>query len=135
MTTNKKQRKLKTDHIFRMTDDTGILQHSKYGVPDLLSGYTTVDNARALIMAVKLYDQTQSKRVESLIYKYVSFLSNAQNEDGTFRNTMGCNREFSEENGSEECFGRCLWALCSTFSDSSMPHSIKTNARDMIDKA
>lgn len=135
MTTNKKQRKLKTDHIFRMTDDTGILQHSKYGVPDFSSGYTTIDNARALIMAVKLYDQTQSKRVESLIYKYVSFLSNAQNEDGTFRNTMGFDREFLEENDSEECFGRCLWALCSTFSDSGMPHSIKTNARDMIDKA
>lgn len=135
MITNEKSRKLKTDHIFRMTDDTGILHHSNYGVPDLSKGYTTVDNARALIMAIKLYGQTQSKRVESMIYKYVSFLSNAQNAAGTFRNNMGYNREFLEENGSEECFGRCLWALCNTFSNSNMPDSIKKAVSDLIDKA
>ncbi len=69
MATNNKPIKLKTDHIFRMTDDTGILHHSNYGVPDLSMGYTTVDNARALIMAVKLFDQNHhSKRIECLIY-------------------------------------------------------------------
>ncbi len=86
-------------------------------------------------MALKLYDQTQSKRVESLIYKYVSFLSSAQNADGMFLNTMEYNREFLVEDGSEECFGRCLWALCNTFSESNIPHSIKKTAKDLIDKA
>ena len=127
--------KLKTDHIFRMTDDTGILQHSNYGVPDPSKGYTSIDNARALIMAVKLFAQSPSKRIESLIYKYVSFLSNAQNADGTFRNSMGYNREFLEEEVPEECFGRCLGALCYAFSDNNTPHSIKKATRDMIDKA
>jgi len=48
--------KMRNDkHVFRMTDDTGILQHAKYGVPDPTKGYTTDDNARALIMAVLLY--------------------------------------------------------------------------------
>lgn len=135
MTIDKKSKKLKTDHIFRMTDDTGILHHSNYGVPDLSKGYTTIDNARALIMTVKLFDQMQSKKVESLIYKYVSFLSNAQNEDGTFRDSMGYNREFLEGKDSEECFGRSLWALCYTFSDHNMPHSIKKAVRDLIDRA
>ncbi len=118
-----------------MTDDTGILHHSNYGVPDLSEGYKTTDNARALIMAVKLFDQTQSKKVEGLIYRYVSFLSNAQTEEGTFRNTMRYNREFLEEHNSEECFGRCMWALCYTFSGHHVPHGIKKAARDMIDKA
>ena len=86
-------------------------------------------------MALKLYDQTQSKRVESLIYKYVSFLSSAQNADGMFLNTMEYNREFLVEDGSEECFGRCLWALCNTFSESNIPHSIKKTAKELIDKA
>jgi uncharacterized protein YyaL (SSP411 family) len=135
MIINKNSRKLKTDHIFRMTDDTGMLHHSNYGVPDLSKGYTTIDNARALVMAVKLFDQTQSKRFEDLIYRYVSFLSIAQNADGTFRNTMGYNREFIAEKGSEECFGRCLWALCYTFTDHNVPHSIKKAVRDLIDKA
>ncbi len=118
-----------------MTDNTGMLHHAKYGVPDLSSGYTTVDNARALIMAAKLYDQIQSKKIENLIYKYVSFLSSAQIADGTFRDTMGYNRVFLDETGSEECFGRCLWALCLTYSDSKMPHSIKKTVKDLIDKA
>jgi hypothetical protein len=135
MITNNKSRKIRTDHIFRMTDDTGILHHSNCGVPDVTKGYTTVDNARALIMAVKLFDQTHTKRVESLIYKYVSFLSNAQNEDGTFRNSMGHDHEFLEEKGLEECFGRCLQALCCTFSDDNMPQGIKKTVWDLIEKA
>lgn len=135
MILDKKEKKIKTDHIFRMTDDTGILHHSNYGVPDRLQGYTTIDNARALIMAVKLFDQTHSKNVESLIYKYVAFLSSAQTADGTFRNFMSYSRVFSEEKGTEECFGRCLWALCYTFSDHNIPNSIKKATRDMIDKA
>jgi hypothetical protein len=135
MIINKKERKLKTDHIFRMTDDTGMLHLSNYGVPDLSKGYTSIDNARALVMAVKLYEQTHAKRVENLIYKYVSFLSIAQDENGTFRNTMGYNREFLEEKRSEECFGRCVWALCYTFKDQNMPHSIKKAVRDLIDRA
>ena len=135
MTIENKRKKLKTDHIFRMTDDTGILHASKCGVPDLSMGYTSIDNARALIMAVKLFDQTHSKRVESLIYKYAAFLANAQASDGTFRNLMGYNREFSEANGSEECFGRCLFALSYTFANQNVPQSIKKTAKDMIDRA
>ena len=135
MAINNKPIKIKTDHIFRMTDDTGILHHSNYGVPDSSKGYTTVDNARALVMAVKLFDQNHSKRVEGLICRYVSFLSNAQNEEGTFRNLMGYNHEFLKEKDSEECFGRCIWALCRTFSDHNLPHSINKAVSELIDKA
>lgn len=135
MIINNKQRKIKTDHIFRMTDETGMLHHSNCGVPDRSKGYTTVDNARALIMAVKLFDQTHTKRVESLINKYVNFLLNAQNADGTFRNSMGHNGEFLEEKGLEECFGRCLWALCYTFSDENMSQRIKETVWELIDRS
>ncbi len=135
MTTDNIPIKLKTDHIFRMTDDTGMLNHANYAVPDLSKGYTSIDNARALVMTVKLFEQTHSKRVEGLIYKYVSFLSNAQNEDGTFQNSMGYNREFLGEEAPEECFGRCLGALCYAFSSHSVPNAIKLAVRSLIDKA
>jgi len=134
MTLNNKPIKITTDHIFRMTDDTGMLHHSNCGTPDVSRGYTTVDNARALIMAVKLFDRTHAKSIERLIYKYVSFLANAQNTDGTFRNSMRDN-QFSEEKGSEECFGRCIWALCYTYSDLNLPHSINRAVSDLIEKA
>ena len=139
MTIKNKPRKLKIDHIFRMTDDTGILHHSNCGVPDHSKGYTTVDNARALIMAVKMIGQTHTKKFENhfecLINTYVSFLSGAQNADGTFRNSMGYNREFIDEIGTEECFGRCLWALCYTYSDQNVSQSIKQVVWELIDKA
>ena len=118
-----------------MTDDTGILQHSIYGVPNFSKGYTTDDNARALIMAVKLYEQHRIKKVESLIDTYLAFLCYAQNTDGNFRNFMDYNREFLEDEGSEDCFGRCLWALCYTFESAVAPQYIKTTAWELIERA
>jgi hypothetical protein len=116
---------LKTTHIFHMTDDTGMLQHAVYGVPNLSKGYTSDNNARALIMAVRLYEHYRMKKLESLIYKYMAFLCYAQNKGGTFRNFMGYNREFLEEEGSEDCFGRCLWALCFTYASPAAPRNVK----------
>ncbi len=122
-------------HIFRMTDDTGMLQHAKYGVPDPTKGYTTDDNARALIMAVLLYEQRPVKRYENLIYRYTSFLLNAQNEDGWFKNFMGYDRRFAEERGSEDCFGRCLWALGFTISNQHVPVNIRRVAKYILGKS
>lgn len=126
---------LKTDYIFRMTDDTGMFQHSIYGIPNRSRGYTSDDNARALIMAVKLYGYHQTKSSEELITEYLSFLCHAQNPDGTFRNFMAYNREFSEEKASEDCFGRCMWALCYTFSDPILSQNVKKTAWVLIEKA
>lgn len=126
---------LKTNHIFHMTDDTGMFQHSIYGVPNLSEGYTSDDNARALIMAVDLYHQYHIKKYEGLIYRYSSFLCYAQNANGTFRNFMGYNREFLEEGGSPDCFGRCLWALCYTFTNSITPQNVKKTVWTLIEKA
>lgn len=135
MTNTKNPISLKTDQIFRMTDDTGMLQHSVYGVPNLSKGYTTDDNARALIMAVKLYGQHREKSVEKLMSKYLAFLCYAQNPDGKFKNFMGYNREFLEDEGSEDCFGRCIWALCYAFASSISPTYIKNLAWELIEKA
>lgn len=126
---------IKIDHLFHMTDDTGILQHSIYGVPNLSKGYSSDDNARALIVAVKMYEQYHVKKYERLIYKYVSFLCYAQTASGTFRNFMGFNREFLEEEGSEDCLGRCLWALCFAFASSVTPRNVKKNVWKQIELA
>ncbi len=126
---------LKDDHLFRMTDDTGIFQHCKYGVPDPAKGYTTDDNARALIAAVMLYEQLAKESYKELIYRYISFLLYAQNEQGMFRNFMTYNREFIDEVGSEDCFGRCLWALGFTLSSESVPVNMKLAAKHILDKA
>jgi hypothetical protein len=70
-----------------------------------------------------------------LIYRYASFILNAQNESGTFRNFMDYNRNFIEEEGSEDCFGRCLWALGYIVGSPGIPQNIKIACESMIIKA
>jgi len=122
-------------HIFRMTDDTGMFQHARFSVPDLLKGYTTDDNARALIMAVMLYESTKKPAYLALIYRYLSFVVYAQTETGLFRNFMTYGRQFTEEAGSDDCFGRCLWALGYTQASPVMPAGIKETCIDAINRA
>jgi len=126
---------LKDDHIFLLTDDTGMLQHSKYSLPDPNHGYTTDDNARALIMALMLYERYENKKYFDLVYRYASFLLNAQNERGRFKNFMQYDRKWLEDEGSEDCFGRCLWALGFALSNKHTPKGVKYGLSYMIEKA
>ncbi|AGC67099.1 glycosyl transferase group 1 -like protein [Thermoclostridium stercorarium subsp. stercorarium DSM 8532] len=126
---------LKDDHIFRLTDDTGMLQHSRFAVPDPTFGYTTDDNARALIMALMLYEKYRSRKYLGLVYKYTSFLLNAQNENGKFRNFMSYERKWLEEEGSEDCFGRCIWAICYALSNEHTPKGVKYGLLHLLNKA
>ena len=122
-------------HIFRMTDDTGIFQHARFSLPNLTEGYTTDDNARALIMAVMLYEQYQKSSYLALVYRYLGFVLHAQNESGGFRNFMTYGRQFTEKEGSEDCFGRCLWALGFTQASSAMPQGVKEACGAAISRA
>jgi len=99
------------DHLICMTDDTGLLQHARFSVPNRAHGYTTDDNARALVVATKFYHLFHDDEAERLLNVYLSFVHYAQREDGLFRNFMSYGREFMEEVGSDDCFGRCLWGL------------------------
>ncbi|HQA57709.1 MAG TPA: glycosyltransferase [Acetivibrio sp.] len=126
---------LKDDHIFRLTDDTGMLQHSKYALPDPNHGYTTDDNARALIMALMLYGRFKKKEYLDLVYRYASFLLNAQNDSGKFKNFMGYDRKWLEEEESEDCFGRCLWALGYALSNDNTPTGVKQGLSSILKNA
>ncbi len=105
---------LKLDHLKRLTDDTGILQHATYTVPNYDEGYTTDDNARALIVAVLLEELGGKTATEApeLATRYLAFLWHAFNpETGRFRNFMDYNRHWLETVGSEDSHARALWGL------------------------
>jgi hypothetical protein len=127
--------RLQSDYMHRLTDDTGIFQHTKFGAPDRTKGYTTDDNARALIAAVLLYSNGRDSRALDLIQTYISFIYHSQNSDGNFRNFMDYNRLFIEDRGSEDCQGRTLWALGFTLSHSSVPDNLQNTCRYMINQA
>lgn len=101
----------KLDHIERITDSTGIFQHATYGVPNYHEGYCLDDNARALLMALMAYRRTKSEQSLRLIPIYLSYILYAQNPDGTFKNFMSYERKFLDDVGSEDSFGRAIWAI------------------------
>jgi glycosyltransferase involved in cell wall biosynthesis len=108
---------LKFEHLNRMTDDTGILQHSIFTVPNRGEGHTTDDNARALILTAQLAQlnpESAPSGVDTaeLSARYLSFLEYAFNPaTERFRNFLGYDRTWKEATGSEDSHGRALWSL------------------------
>jgi len=98
-------------HIKRLTDDTGIIQHANFGIPNLKEGYCLDDNARALLMVLMAYRQKKDSLALDLSPIYLSYINYMQNKDGTFRNFLSFSRDFLDEVGSEDSFGRTIWAL------------------------
>jgi len=108
---------LKLDHFNQMTDDTGMLQHAIFTIPNRAEGYTTDDNARALMLAAALEQLDADHHGKALTStnsstRYLSFLEHAFNPaKGRFKNFLGYDRRWNEPVGSEDCHGRALWAL------------------------
>ena len=108
---------LKLDHVRALTDDTGILQHAIFTIPNRAEGYTTDDNTRALIFTVMLDLNKDGLEKANLLTPdlaalYLSFLEHAFNSaNGRFRNFLGYDRRWNEAVGSEDCHGRALWSL------------------------
>lgn len=104
---------LKLDHLFKMSDHTGIFQHAIYNVPNYHEGYCTDDNARAFILTVLLQEDTEPQpEIERLSSSYLAFLWYAFDANTCrFRNFMNHHREWIERAGSEDSHARALWAV------------------------
>jgi glycosyltransferase involved in cell wall biosynthesis len=104
---------LKLSHLSRMTDSTGIFQHAIFSVPNFSEGYCTDDNARAFILGVLLSELGEDpEQVRSLATTYAAFLYHAFSlKTKRFHNHMSFDRRWLDEQGSEDCQARALWAL------------------------
>jgi len=98
-------------HIKRLTYDTGIIQHALYNVPNLKKGYCIDDNSRALLMTLMAWNQLKDEEALELLPNYLSFINYMQNDNGTFRNFLSFSGEYLDEDGTEDSFGRTIWAL------------------------
>ena len=117
---------LNLNHVNTLTDDTGMLQHAIFTIPNRAEGYTIDDNARGLIFTVLLaqfgngngndkdkdrFGQANSAAPD-FSRRYLSFLEHAFNpSNGRFRNFLSYDRRWNEPAGSEDCHGRALWSL------------------------
>src|SRR3989440_7732053 len=105
---------IKLDHLHRMTDDTGIVEHAVFVVPNYPEGYTTDDNARALIVAVLLeeFGSGAPAGALDLASRFLAFLWLAFDPTSRrFRNCLSYERQWQEREGSEDSHGRALWGL------------------------
>jgi glycosyltransferase involved in cell wall biosynthesis len=104
---------MKLDHLFRMSDSTGIFQHASFTVPNFAEGYCTDDNARALVLSVMLQKLGHgSPQLCAQAATYAAYLNYAfDRQSGRFRNFMSFERHWLEDVGSEDCQGHALWAL------------------------
>lgn len=104
--------KINLYHLRTLTDDTGLFQHATFSVPNRTHGYCTDDNARALIVTVMNWNLFKNDAIIALLDVYLSFLNYALNEENQqIRNFMSYSREWLEEQGSQDCHGRAIWAL------------------------
>ncbi len=112
---------LKLDHLLHLTDETGMLQHATFTVPNYNEGYTTDDNARALMVSV-LLEEAGIKKGTEIASRYLAFIWYAFNNDTRrFRNFMSYQRQWLEDTGSDDSHGRVLCALGTVLSRSNAP--------------
>jgi hypothetical protein len=125
--------RLSLDGLIALTDETGIFQHSKFSIIDREKGYTTDDNARALIAALLYHKVFKDPKSIHLANTYLSFLLHMQKDDGRFHNILGFDRMFKDKVGSEDCMGHALWATGYAL-NSHAPDDMKYVAKEIFDK-
>jgi glycosyltransferase involved in cell wall biosynthesis len=126
------------DHLKQMTTDTGIIQFSKINQPDLCSGYTLDDNARALVVMCMHFFSTGDSKSIWYINKYLSFIKFCQQPGGNYLNYVDIENKFSAQNKSEnleDSNGRALWALGYLISEKHLlPGKISSEAINIFQK-
>jgi hypothetical protein len=102
---------VKLDHLYRLTDATGIWQHACGARPNREFGYCIDDNARALIVAIRAHPLTGDNSLLDYVRHYLAFIERCQRPDGRFHNFMSADGEWLDDVGSEDSHGRAMWAL------------------------
>jgi glycosyltransferase involved in cell wall biosynthesis len=105
--------RMNLEHLHRMSDSAGIVQHARYSIPNYHEGYCTDDNARALILTVLLEELGKdSQELHAAASTYAAFLNYAFDEKiRRFRNFLSFDRRWLETDGSDDSQGRAIWAL------------------------
>lgn len=120
------------NHLDRMTDSTGLIQHAIFSIPRRESGYTTDDNARALRLTVRLWENDPNEKMLGRITCYLSFLEHARHPVKGFHNFMSFQRDWLDAGGCGDCQGQAALALAEVVA-SGLPDGIRSVARELLD--
>ena len=127
------------NHLKHMTTNTGIIQFSKINEPDIFSGYTLDDNARALVATCMYFQLNGNKECVYFIKKYFSFIKRCLQPAGDFLNYVDKDHKFSSQNYAvnlDDANGRAVWALGYLVSLTGLlPEEIISEAETIIEKS
>ncbi|MCX6231273.1 MAG: glycosyltransferase [Bacteroidetes bacterium] len=130
---------LNLSHLKKMTTNIGMIQFSKINHPDITSGYTLDDNARALIVCCMNFKLNANEDDVYYINKYLSFIKHSQQKDGDFYNYIDANNKFTDQNKDvnlDDANGRAIWALGYLISLKGLiPQDIISEAKSIFKKA
>jgi hypothetical protein len=116
------------------TDETGILQHSMFGVIDRRHGYTTDDNSRALVAAVRFHSRFGGDEPILLAKRYLEFLLYMHVQGGGFHNLISYDKKYLDKKGTEDSIGHALWATGCTL-NSRVPLILKKLSKWLFDES
>ena len=126
-------------HLKKMTTDFGMIQFSEFDTPDLGSGYTVDDNARALIAICQHYELTRDEEDLKYIRIYFDFIKFCQQSEGYFLNYVDENKNFTPQNNETniaDSNGRAIWAIGFLISlDYLLPIELISEAEEVLQKA
>lgn len=127
------------NHLKLMTTSFGMIQFARISVPDIHSGYTLDDNARALIATCQYYQMFRNEDVLQLITTYLHFIKHCFQANGKFLNYVNEQKEFTDQNYTEnleDSNGRAIWALGYVISMGEfLPSELVFEAAILIEKA
>jgi len=136
----KRQRRLppvKLTHLANMTDDFGMIQFARLTKPDISSGYTVDDNARAMMVAATHYNKFGIKSSLKLVSTYLKFLYFVSKKNGHFDNYVDANSVIDEQRNiteySEDPSARTLYALAQISTTKKIPAKIRQKAHSLFD--
>jgi len=127
------------NHLKKMTTNTGIIQFSKINQPDIRSGYTLDDNARALVVTCMYFELTGNEKSIQDIRKYLTFIKSCMQPAGDFLNYVDNDNKFTDQNKAanlDDANGRAVWALGYLLSLTNLlPGDVISEAKAIIEKS
>jgi glycosyltransferase involved in cell wall biosynthesis len=130
--------KINLNHLKKMTTDFGLIQFSIVNQPDIKSGYTLDDNARAMVAMCQHYELYKYESDLVYIEKYLHFIAFCLQQNGRFLNYVDVDQQFTSQHNEnlDDSNGRAIWALGYLLSLSPMlPQDLIDKADSIISKA
>lgn len=104
-------KKINLNHLDFLTDNMGVLQHTHYAIPERRFGYSTDDNARALVIIASLYHKHPTEKLFDYMKLLISYLHLAQESNGKFHTFLNFQHHWIDLEDITDPYGKAMWGL------------------------